>query len=727
MRRAGRFRWAIVLSAMLAGSHAGAVFATVPAPVPAPLPADDLIQTLQKADKLKTADHPQFLRLLAELDRHASELGSDQQWHLRYLDAWQWAFDGRYDLARPALNEIIARSGEATLQVRALATLVNILGFGQHYEEAFTQLGSLMDLVSRAKDPEARYQALGEAAQFLAAAGQYDLASDYAQRILDDPELRDKACQGMAFKLRVLFRAGKVRGTDPEYERGIEACVKAKQALYANSLRNDQAKYAIEQGRPKEAIALLMAHYDEFVSYHYRVLMNGVNVTLAQAYLQLGDTAAARKYASEAVAEAAKDQFPDSLGPAYQVLYQVEDKLGNPRAALDFHKKYMEADKGYLNDVSARAIAYQVVKHQLLANKMQVDSLNKQNEILQLQRKLDRKEMETSRLYIALLLTVVASIAFWLLRTKRSQMRFKRLATRDSLTGIHSRQHFVDETELALRAAAKSTRTGCLVLMDLDHFKDVNDTHGHVVGDLVLRRAVAACQHHLHRRDVFGRLGGEEFAVYMPDCSASSARERAERIRQAIAATPLWGETRQVVITASFGVASTDRSGYDMRQLMIDADNALYKAKRDGRNRVVYGQHGEFLMPVASAESATAQDRRWSTPSARPAERHPSMAQARAMDCAQRLPPRRAAPSSSPSSAGRASSTSGYCSASPAMIAMASGCWMPAPCPHAKASGNSVRMAASVVMLIGRRRSWLAARKACNGGRWRDSARYSET
>jgi len=62
----------------------------------------------------------------------------------------------------------------------------------------------------------------------------------------------------------------------------------------------------------------------------------------------------------------------------------------------------------------------------------------------------------------------------------------------------------------------------------------------------------------------------------------------------------LWGETRQVVISASFGVASTDRSGYEMRQLMIDADNALYKAKRDGRNRVVYGEHGDFVMPAAA-------------------------------------------------------------------------------------------------------------------------------
>jgi diguanylate cyclase (GGDEF)-like protein len=285
--------------------------------------------------------------------------------------------------------------------------------------------------------------------------------------------------------------------------------------------------------------------------------------------------------------------YAESLSQAYEVLYQVESQQGNVRAALAYHEKFMEADKGYLNDIRARAIAYQTVKQQLLANKLQVETLNKQNSILQLQRELDRKAVENGRLYIALLLMFLVSIALWLYRLKRSQLRFMRLAQQDSLTGIYSRQHFVDAAELALRQAAKSTRSACLILLDLDHFKLVNDTYGHNIGDAVLKRTVAACQTHLLARDVFGRLGGEEFAIFLPECGPAQAREKAELIRQAIAATPLDGETRDVAISASFGVASTDRSGYELRQLMIDADNALYRAKHDGRNRVVYGELGD--------------------------------------------------------------------------------------------------------------------------------------
>lgn len=599
MRRTGaKGRLWFLAACVLLGTHAGAAPAATPAGV------QSAVDMLEHADRIKTSNHDEFLKLLGELDQRQAELPARQRWHLRYLDAWQTAFEGRYDQAKPQLTEVVNQSGDATLQVRATATLVNILGIGHHYEDAFTRLSILVDQLPSVKDVEARYQALGEAAQFLTFAGQYELASGYAQQILDDEALRDHACQGMYFKLHALYLGKRIKGSDPSFDHGIDTCLDSRQELFANAMRGDRADYAIRQGHADEALALLQSHYDEVLSYRYPALTANFDALLARAYWERGDLTQARKYANAALANSVHDEYAESRSLAHRALYDVENRLGNAQAALEYHEKYMDTDKGYLNDVTARALAYQTVKQQLLANKMQVDALNKQNQILQLQRKLDRKDMETSRLYIALLLTFVASIAFWLLRTKRSQLRFKRLATRDSLTGVHSRQHFVDEVEALLRTSARTTRDACLVLLDLDHFKDVNDTHGHVVGDLVLKRAVAACQHHLRRHDVFGRLGGEEFAVLMPDCSASQARERAERLRQAIAAAPLWGETRHVIVSASFGVASTDRSGYDLHQLMIDADNALYQAKREGRNRVVYGQLADVVAPNQPARPA---------------------------------------------------------------------------------------------------------------------------
>ena len=221
-----------------------------------------------------------------------------------------------------------------------------------------------------------------------------------------------------------------------------------------------------------------------------------------------------------------------------------------------------------------------------MAKKLQVDTLNKQNKILQLQQSLDRSASETNRLYVVLLLTVLAFIAFWTYRIKRSQLRFMKLARRDGLTGIFNWQHFVSSAEQQLQYCRKSSRPACLVLIDLDHFKVVNDTHGHAVGDRVLKRAVAACQQHLRSTDIFGRLGGEEFGIVLPECTLEQALARAEQIRAGIANATSSEDVVVVAVSASFGVATVERSGYDLRKLLIDADDGLYRAKREGRNRV---------------------------------------------------------------------------------------------------------------------------------------------
>lgn len=546
-------------------------------------------QLIRRADHIKTSDHAEFLEILRQLDQNASDLPVDQQWKLRYLDAWQAAFDGNYSRATSSLRAIIEQAPDKALRLRAIGTLINILGFGHRYEEAFIQLNQLSELLPQIADKEARYAAMADAAQFLIIARQYEQAVEYADQMMKVVPDGMNECRALYFKLHALFHGKTITLAQNQFQQGVDLCMQAGESLLANAVRTDMATLDLQQGHPAEAIRLLEEHYSEVQGYKYPALMQYFNVLLAKGYYGLGDLAKSRKFALATIANAVENEFSEPLGQAYDLLYRIENQQGHLIDALAYHEKYMVADKGYLTDVSAGALAYQAVKQQVQSKKNEVDALNRQNQILQLQRELDRKAMETSRLYIALLLTVLASAAFWLLRTKRSQLRFKRLATQDSLTHICSRQHFVDEAEQVLRQAARATRSACLVLMDLDHFKQVNDTHGHVIGDLVLKRAVAACQQHLRRSDIFGRLGGEEFAILFPECSAAQARERAERIRQAIAATPLWGETRHVVISASFGVASTDRSGYELRQLMIDADNALYRAKHEGRNRVVSG------------------------------------------------------------------------------------------------------------------------------------------
>jgi diguanylate cyclase (GGDEF)-like protein len=284
------------------------------------------------------------------------------------------------------------------------------------------------------------------------------------------------------------------------------------------------------------------------------------------------------------------------LRDAYDVLFRIEKKQGNVAAALAYYERYIAQDKRYLNDVSARALAYQVAQQQFATKKLETEELSKQNSILRLQQALDTKAVETSRLYIILLLMALAAIVLWLYRLKRSQLGFKRLSHHDSLTGIFNHQHFIGEAERVLCLLEKKLDHACLVSIDLDHFKQVNDTHGHAMGDAVLKRAVAVCQQQLRPADLFGRLGGEEFGILLHECSREQGMDIANRIRVAIGATSMENDGCVISISASVGLASTDASGYQLQRLCMEADAALYRAKRAGRNRVIADTENDSLV-----------------------------------------------------------------------------------------------------------------------------------
>jgi diguanylate cyclase (GGDEF)-like protein len=427
---------------------------------------------------------------------------------------------------------------------------------------------------------------LGSASELYKEAGQYELALNFVDQQLEQIPEGDAACIARYVRIASLYKSNQLQGIQSQFDQGVASCQKADDTLYANGIYFIVASLEVEQNNFDGAIALLKKNHADVQKLSYPPLISQFDALLADAYWKKNDPVRATPYALAAVAVMGKNDVAESLATAYKVLYLASRKSGDMTKALTYHEKYMAADKGYLNEVSARSMAFQVVSQQVLAKKLQVDALSKQNQILELQHSLGAKAAETSRLYIILLLTILASIAYWAYRLKRSQMSFMKLARRDGLTGIYNRQHFVTSAERQLQYCEKSGRVAGLIVIDLDHFKIVNDTHGHAVGDHILKRAVAACEAHLRSTDVFGRLGGEEFGILMPECDKHIAAGRADLIRMAIASVSDSEETAGVAVSASFGVSSTTQSGYNLRQLLIHADKALYAAKRGGRNRV---------------------------------------------------------------------------------------------------------------------------------------------
>jgi diguanylate cyclase (GGDEF)-like protein/PAS domain S-box-containing protein len=184
--------------------------------------------------------------------------------------------------------------------------------------------------------------------------------------------------------------------------------------------------------------------------------------------------------------------------------------------------------------------------------------------------------------------SLIVGIAEDITEKKALQSELHRLATSDMLTGASNRRHFFDRAGTLFDEARASGRPLSFLLLDIDDFKKINDGHGHQVGDRVLQR-VAHCGAYVVRRDdLFGRIGGEEFAVLFPGCDSEQARQVAARLQREVQRLQFQNDEQSFGVTISQGITSL-RPGDELDDLYARADAAMYQAKRQGKNCIVLG------------------------------------------------------------------------------------------------------------------------------------------
>lgn len=206
-------------------------------------------------------------------------------------------------------------------------------------------------------------------------------------------------------------------------------------------------------------------------------------------------------------------------------------------------------------------------------------------------------QVTSSILVLTAILLGVFALSFWVVRIGAKQlktviMQLQQMAVTDPLTGVFNRGAVIRraEEELSLmerRKHKESPNHLGVIMMDIDHFKKINDTYGHQTGDKVLLEVSRRITASLREYDTFGRYGGEEFLVLIPNCGCDGALNSAERIRQSVSGTPLQIDSDTLHITASFGVTCCHDSAEGFDASLRRADDALYQAKHSGRNQTI--------------------------------------------------------------------------------------------------------------------------------------------
>jgi len=166
--------------------------------------------------------------------------------------------------------------------------------------------------------------------------------------------------------------------------------------------------------------------------------------------------------------------------------------------------------------------------------------------------------------------------------------RMKELAFIDELTGIYNRRFFYSATKKEIDSSIRYKKDLSIILIDIDHYKEVNDHFGHIAGDKVLQRFTQVIQKELRSSDVFARYGGEEFLILLPETDGEAAVEVAERIRKSVEKLRVNFNEEEISVTISLGVTRLIGERNTLQELIAVVDQALYGAKQKGRNRVEY-------------------------------------------------------------------------------------------------------------------------------------------
>jgi diguanylate cyclase (GGDEF)-like protein len=451
-------------------------------------------------------------------------------------------------------------------------------------------------MMDRIADPELRQQALVAAGLLYSQLGQYKLAHHYAAMVVSAPETPRHQCFAAYLDFDALLHLNAMPSDDGPVNQAIAQCLGQHEVMMANAIRGVLAKTWAGRGDSEKALAALQEHLTEISESHYPRMIAESNSFLAELLLRTNDLDAAEARAKVAVSQTADLSNSPPVVSAYRTLYQIAERRRDFSAALAYYKLFATSEKGYLNEVKTRELAYQIVRNENQQKNQQIELLNRQNSLLQLQQQVDQQAAANFRLYMLLFALLAATISYWAYKTKRMQMSVKRMAEVDALTDISNRNHFTIQSEKTLQKCMAAGEPVSLLMFDLDYFKTINDNYGHVTGDWVLKHVAAVCGELCRGIDHLGRIGGEEFAILLHGCDLKAATRLAEDCRVRLSRIDPLPSGYTFPISASFGVSSTSTSGYDLDKLLSHADQMLYRAKREGRNRV------RTYVPDVSAE-----------------------------------------------------------------------------------------------------------------------------
>jgi diguanylate cyclase (GGDEF)-like protein len=532
---------------------------------------------------------------LADTALQGMDIGTAGRWYGELQQCRGYALEqlDRYDEAERAYQIGIqegARLGDAELSAEALVHRGELRYFRGEYGDALADLKQSYDLsVQRGAHDDARY-VLNAIANLYGSAGEYDRATVYYRQVLaaDEAAGNQRGVATAHVNLGItLDKQGHPDDALPEYEKALAIQRARGDAAEVADIQRSLAIVLTKLERAQEALVLLDSSLAQFRSSHDEEMIAETRLSRAVTLRALGR-------AREAIGEF------DAVAPWFEQAKNRPflQKLQSERAlAFAATQSWEQAYAARNAQIAVQAeIDAQLRQERTARLRVAFDTQKTEQENRDLQRENALRaealrdagkirRLQASVIALAVSLLLIAVVFAW--RQVGYARRLRALALTDELTRLPNRRHIFELASERLQASRRQGEALCVMSLDVDHFKRINDTFGHDAGDRVLQRVARACESAVQHGGRVGRVGGEEFLIVLPTANIDAAIDMAERVRRGVAGIDAHDLAPDLNVTASIGLAWANPEEPDWSPAARRADAALYAAKAGGRNRVM--------------------------------------------------------------------------------------------------------------------------------------------
>lgn len=549
---------------------------------------------LEEIDAIKLSDRSQAQRLLSHIQ--LDQLKPQELYLYRYLKAYLSTFDGDLDFTLDQYEALLQVLPDSVLRIRVLQSALGIASYRENWQQSFELAAELNSLLERRGTAETEAEAYQGLLVFYKNVGQLETAEIYIRRILEHP-FANAEHKCFAKSKGVEIKLDKSTVTEAQIYEAIELCKSTEQDYFISTNLISLVSYYISQNELSKARVAAKEAWSKVEPVNFVFLKSQFLATYAKLKYMLGNKQAAVSIARQVIALDKAEQYKASLIIAYELLAKLSAAQNDYQLAYTYVSAVNRLEDDFHNEQVVKSLALQQARFDLKNKETRITLLNKENKLLSTETRLVSEQIQSMIMALGLAVLTVIILLFWSYRTRRVQNKLKYLATTDALTQVANRGHFSEQANLLLSKAKNNHLPVALIFFDLDHFKKINDSHGHQTGDWVLRKVVSMINECCHsNQHLLGRIGGEEFGILMTNTDINTARVFAERCREAISRIDPDVVGTALTVTASFGISDTQQVGYHLEQLFSASDLALYQAKKYGRDQVcTYSNHESNL------------------------------------------------------------------------------------------------------------------------------------